>query len=159
MVFISSIELVDRLAAPLWEGVLLPLLRLWRSSLSSGCWGLRVVPPPTERSGKIVQAVMYRFLHAHITPRAAVSTDHGPLVRNRVKSSSEADKLSQNHALRLRIENARFAREDPRCLRRLPIVDSLRCGGKNARIDESQAEGETSWKSVDEVFSRKPRVR
>jgi hypothetical protein len=31
MVFISSIELVDRHAAPFWEGVLLPLLRLWRT--------------------------------------------------------------------------------------------------------------------------------
>jgi hypothetical protein len=50
--------------------------------LGSGCWGLRVVPAPTERSGKIVPAVMYRLSHAHITPRAAVSTDHGPLVRN-----------------------------------------------------------------------------
>src|SRR5690348_13225197 len=34
---------------------------------------------------------MYRLPHAHITPRAAVSTDHGHLVRNPVNSSSEAE--------------------------------------------------------------------
>ena len=55
------------------------------------CWGLRVVLLPTERSGTIIQAGMHRLLHAHITPRAGVSTDHGPLVRNPLNNSSKAD--------------------------------------------------------------------
>jgi hypothetical protein len=56
-----------------------------------GWWGLRVVPPPVERSGKIAQAVMYRFKGAHITPRAAVLIDHGRLVRNLINISKQTD--------------------------------------------------------------------
>ena len=37
---------------------------------------------------------MYRFKGAHITPRAAVSIDHGRLVRNLISSSRKIDGLS-----------------------------------------------------------------